>query len=386
MDKNDKTALERIDDTIKKLKEHDFTFQFFIIDSKNVPNGSMQYSYQLAKTLCDKGYNVEMLYQLENEYSKSELEELKRKEKPIDERRVFTGVGEWLGEEYMQLKHLNILKEKWSAGPADFLFIPEVFPSLMKQTYQFKAPCKRIVLLHNYDYITDYIPFNDEWGTYGIHDAIVNCERQEKLITSVFPYVKCQILSPYIPEYFKKPLKPKKLIVNIISKHTEDVNRIMKQFYWKYPMYKFVTFRDLRGYPKANFAEYLQEAAITVWVDDESPFGYSAVEAMKCGDIVIGKIPEHAPEWMTNDKGVVDNGIWTYDINTIPDILCQVLGSWMQDKIPNVLYDNMNKMENIYTHEQWNDSVDTIINDYIGNRINEFNEIKTAIIAKNKKS
>lgn len=384
MNKNDKQALEHIDETIKNLNDHNFTFYFFVVDCNNVPNGSMQYSYQLAKTLKDMGYNVTMLYQLENEYSPSELEELKRKEKPIDERKTFTGVGHWLGEEYMQIKHLNILKEQWKVSPADFLFIPEAFSSLMKQTYQYKAPCKRIVLLHNYDYITEFIPFNDEWGTYGIHDVIVNTKQQEKLITSVFPYVKCQILHPYIPEYFKKSIKPKKLIVNIVSKRTEDVNRIMKQFYWKYPMYKFVSFRELRGYPKQKFAEYLQEAAITVWIDNETPFGYSAVEAMKCGDIVIGKIPEHTPEWMADENGVIDNGIWTYDINMIPDILCQVLGSWMQDKIPSVLYDKIDGMGNVYTHDEWNTSVVKIINNYISNRIEEFNEIKIAIKSKNK--
>ena len=95
----------------------------------------MQYIYQLAKTLKDKNYKVKMLYQLENEYTQSEIDELKRKEKPIDERRVFTGVGEWLGEEYMKLPHMNISKEEWKVSPSDFLFIPEVFSSLMKQTY-----------------------------------------------------------------------------------------------------------------------------------------------------------------------------------------------------------------------------------------------------------
>ena len=231
MNNNDQKAIERIEEAITKLENNDFTFYFFIVDCNNVPNGNMQYIYQLAKTLNDKNYKVKMLYQLENEYTQSEIDELKRKEKPIDERRVFTGVGEWLGEEYMKLPHMNISKEEWKVSPSDFLFIPEVFSSLMKQTYQYKAPCKRIVVLHNYDYITEFIPFNDEWGTYGIHDVIVNTEQQGKLIKSVFPYVKYETLSPYIPDIFRKPIKPKKLIVNIISKKTEDVNKIMKQFY-----------------------------------------------------------------------------------------------------------------------------------------------------------
>ena len=383
MNSNDKKALERIDEAISKLEINDFCFYFFVVDCKNVPNGSIQYIYQLAKTLNDKNYKVKMLYQLENEYDNEELEELKRKEKPIDERRVFTGVGEWLGEEYMQLEHLNISKQEWTVSPSDFLFIPEAFSSLMKQTYQYKAPCKRIVLLHNYDYITEFIPFSDEWGTYGIHDVIANTKAQGDLISSVFPYVNVKILNPYISNIFRKPIKPKKLIVNIISKKTEDVNKIMKQFYWKYPMYKFISFRDLRGYPKETFAEFLQESAITVWIDNETPFGYSAIEAIKTGNIVIGKVPEHMPEWMGDENGLFNNGVWTYDLNTIPDILSRVLGSWMQDRIPETLCENMDNVDNLYTFEGYQNNVNEIINGYINDRINELKEIKTVINNKN---
>ena len=379
---DDTKAIERIDEAISNLKNNNFTFYFFVVDCKNVPNGSTQYIYQLAKTLADKNYNVKMLYQLENEYTKEELNELNRKEKPIDESRIFTGVGEWLGEEYMTLEHMNISKEEWKVGPSDFLFIPEVFSSLMKQTYQYKAPCKRIAILNNYDYITEFIPFNDEWGTYGIRDVIVNTDYQAKLIQNVFPYIQPKILSPYIYECFRKPIKPKKLIVNIISKRTEDVNKIMKQFYWKYPMYKFIAFRDLRGYPKEKFAEYLQESAITVWIDNETPFGYSAIEAIRSGNIVVGKVPEHMPEWMGDENGLFNNGVWTFDINVIPDILSKVLGSWMQDKVPNELYTNMEELDKMYTYEEYQKNVDKIFKEYIDNRINEFEEIKNAINSK----
>jgi hypothetical protein len=252
----------------------------------------------------------------------------------------------------------------------------------MKQTYQYKAPCKRIVVLHNFDYITEFIPYNDEWGTYGIRDVVTTTEQQKKQILSVFPYVKCQIISPFIDECFRKPVKPKKLVVNIISKKTEDVNRIMKQFYWKYPMYKFISFRDLRGYPKNTFADFLQESAITVWIDNETPFGYSAIEAIRSGNIVIGKVPEHMPEWMGDEDGLLDNGVWTYDINLIPDILARVLGSWMQDNVPSVLYENMEKLDNLYTFDVWDKNIDNFAQNLIQDRINEFIEIKSAITNK----
>lgn len=382
MTSSDNKAVSRIMEAIENLKEKNFTLYFFVMDSKNIPNGSMQYVYQLAKNLFDKQYNVKMIYQLENELSDSEVKELERKGKVIPENRRFIGVGEWLGNEYMTIPHLNILKDEWKVGPADFLFIPEAFSSLMKQTYQYKAPCKRIVIMHNYNYITDFIPFNDEWGTYGIRDVITNTSAQAELIKGVFPYVHTDVLSPYIDNCFRKPVRRKKLLVNIVSKKTDDVNKIIKQFYWKYPMYKFVSFRDLRCYPKETFADYLKESIITVWVDNETPFGYSALEAIRCGNIVVGKVPEHIPEWMGDENGLFDNGVWTYDVNSIPDILAKVLGSWMQDEVPQVLYDNMNNINQIYTEEEWNTNIDELIEKYINNRINEFTEIKGAIMDK----
>ena len=50
----DKNAIERIEETISSLQNKDFTLYFFVVDSKNVPNGTMQYIYQIAKTLQDK--------------------------------------------------------------------------------------------------------------------------------------------------------------------------------------------------------------------------------------------------------------------------------------------------------------------------------------------
>lgn len=382
MSENSTKALKNIKKAISLLEKNKFTLYFFVVDCKNVPSGELQYVYQLAKTLYDKKYDVKMIYQLENEYDQSELDELIKKEQPIDDRRKFIGVGEWMGNEYMEIPHMNISKEEWKVSPSDFLFIPEVFPSLMKQTFQHKAPCKRIVLLHNYDYITEFIPFGDEWGSYGIRDVIASTNFQANLIRNIFPYVKTEVLNPYISDIFRAPIKPKNLIVNIISKKTEDVNKVIKQFYWKYPIYKFITFRDLRGYSKQSLSECLQESAITVWIDSETPFGYSAIEAMKCENIIIGKVPEHVPEWMGDENGLFDNGIWVYDINTIPDILSQVIGSWMQDEIPTVLTEKMKEIKNLYTASDYTQNVERIINHYVGERKKEFEEIETLIKAK----
>ena len=382
--KKDTKIIERAEFAINNIREKKNKWFFFVVDSKNVPNSSMEYMYQMAYTLKEKGFDVTMLYQLDNEYTPEEIEDLKKKNMPLDNNRVFTGVGEWLGTEYAELPHMNIQKEQWVVSPSDFLFVPEVFSSLLKQTYQHNIPCKRFVVLQNYDYVSEFIPFGDQWASYGVGDIITTTEQQKELILKVFPYLKCKILNPYIKECFRKPIKPQNLIVNIISKKQSDVNRIVKPFYWRNPWLQFVTFRDLRGYSQNEFADKLKEGAITVWVDDETPFGYSALEAIRCNNIVLGKIPQNIPEWMGNKEKLFDNGIWFSNINDIPDMLANIVESWMNDEIPEELTDAMGETNKRYTREEWENNIDGVFNTIMEERIAELESVKETI--KNKKN
>ena len=190
---DNKVVIERINNAIENIKNKDCTLFFFVIDSKGIPNGSMSYVYQLAKYLFNNGYNVQMIYQLPNEYTQEELEELNKKELAIDEARIFHSASEWMGKEYDGLPHLNISMNEWKVAPSDFLFIPEVFSSLMFETYKHNIPCKRYVLLQNYNYVTEFIPLGIQWSNYGIFDAICATNLLDKRIHSVFPYLKTKV-------------------------------------------------------------------------------------------------------------------------------------------------------------------------------------------------
>lgn len=375
-------VISRIETEISKLKNKEFTLFFFTIDSKNVPSGSLVYTYELALSMKKLGYNVKMLYQVENEFSARQIK--KQIEKgtynPGDEQ-VFCGVGDWMGKEYSELEHINISKENsWHVAPSDFLFIPEAFASLMSQTYIHKIPCNRYVLLQNFDYVTEFIPFGMQWLNFGIKDCVATTELQASLIKDVMPYVDTRVINPYIPEYFRKSVKPQKLVVNIISKKQSDAYKIMKLFKWKYPVYEFVTFADLRNMPRTYYADCLKDGAITIWMDYETSFGYGALEAMRCGNIVIGKVPERIQEWMTDEDGnLIDNAIWFENIDTLPDILAEVIGSWMQDEIPSVLIENMEKTNKRYTKKEWDSNVESFVNDIVERRINELGKFKDGV-------
>lgn len=368
----DEVVIKRIEDAIGDLEKKDFNMYFFIVDSKNVPNGNMNYIYRMAKALHDKNYNVTMCYQLDDEYSPGELAEIEQKGMVPDDMKRFVGVGEWLGEEYAELPHMNIRKEEWRIGPSDFLFIPEVFSAFMYETFKNHIPCKRYVILQNYGYVTEFIPFGAQWITYGIDHVIANTKANADLINSVFPYTKehTTIIPPYIDGYFRKPVKAKKLIVNIVSKNSDDINRIIKPFYWKYPVYQFVSFEDLRGLPEKRFAERLKDGAITIWLDETTPFGYSGLEAIRCGNIVIGQIPKIIPDWMTDN-----NGVWFSDINDVPEILSKVVATLIEDEVPEEMQKAMDETANLYSYEEYEKNIDNFMEGAINERIEELKSI-----------
>lgn len=377
--KQDKTLLERVEKAIRSVQNNDFNLYFFVMDSKGLPNSNLSYIYQLAKSLHDKDYKVTMLYQLDNAYEAEEYDEKVKKGEVIDQNRVFTGVSEWMGEEYGKLPHLNISKDKWIVSPSDFLFIPEVFSSLMYETFKQNIPCKRYVILQNYDYVTEFIPLGIQWLNYGISDVITTTQFQEELIKTVFPYTKVNILPPYIEDFFCKPEKPQKLIVNILCKDQNIINKIVKNFYWQYPSYQFVSFRDLRGFERHKFAELLKEGAITIWVDDTTYFGYSALEAMRCNNILIGKIPENETEWMIEGDSVKNNAIWFDNYRQLPVILSKVIKAWMTDTVPEELYTNMNETNQKYQKKDWDINVSNLIDGIKDKRIKEFESICASI-------
>lgn len=330
MENKKNVVIPRIQSEIDKIDKKENNIYFFVIDTKGNPSGSLEYIYKLAKILKNEEYNVTMLYQ-EDE---------------------FVGVRDWLGDEYADLPHEDISKENVSVSPSDILFIPELFSNIMTQTK--KLPCKRIVILQNYDYILEQMPLSVQWGDLGIMEAITNTDINAQLVKDIFPYVKTTTIDPYIDQIFGQTNEPKKLIINIIAKDQKDINRIIKPFYWKYPMYKWVSFRDLRGFPKETFAKCLRESVITVWVDETTNFGYSALEAIKCGNIVLAKTPQQEQKWMIEGESLNLKNccVWFDSFHDIHKMLASVIRSWVTDNIPSVLEENGKETLALYSEEK----------------------------------
>lgn len=357
MEEKDLTVISRIKSEIEKIENKESNIYFFVIDTKGNPSGSLEYIYKLALILKNDGYNVSMLYQ--------ETEE-------------FVGVGDWLSEDYSNLPHYNIEDGDVSVSASDILFIPEIFSNIMMQTK--KLPCKRIAITQNYDFILEQMPVSAQWGDLGIIETITNTERNSELIKSIFPYIKTTVINPYIDNMFGETNSPKKLIVNIISKDPKDVNRIIKPFYWKYPMYKWITFRDLRGYPKEMYSKMLREGVITIWCDEDTNFGYSALEAMKSGSIVISKVSNENQKWMLDENGVLsDCCVWFNSFHDLSKIIASVIRACITDNVPLEIFDSAKDKLNKYSYEKTKSEILGYIENVLKTRKNEMNLLITQI-------
>ena len=354
MDKKKQKIIENIEKEISRIDKKENKIYFFVIDTKGVPSGSLEYIYNLALMAKEEGYDVAMLHTEEE----------------------FVGVGAWLGEEYASLPHYNVNKGEVGTSPSDLLFIPEIYSQVMNQTKS--LPCKRVVILQNYDFVVEQMPYAAQWGDFGIMEGITNSDYQAAEINEVFPYVKLTKVTPYISKVFGNTIEPKKMIINVIAKDQSDIKKIVKPFYWKYNHLRWVSFKELRNLPKLEFAKALRDGAITIIVDEDASFMYSALEAMKSGSIVMVKVPTTEVEWASGDE-LPNCCVWFNDYDTLHKQIASVVRAWITDKIPPILAEEAKKTVEKYTRENSKKEFIDYVDKILGKRKKEMEELLTQV-------
>lgn len=337
----------KLQNSIEKLKNKDFGIYFFTLDSKGNALAGIANIYEHVKILNELGYNAYILH----------------------EKNDYTDVSSWLGEEYSNLPHVSIESQELNIGPHDFVIIPEVFSNVMEQTKAF--PSKRIVLSQSYDYILELLMIGTKWADYGINDVITTTNNQKEYIESLFGNLNVDIIPPAISDYFVPSEKPKKPIIAIHTRDQRDTLKIIKTFYLKYPQYKWVTFRDMRGMPKKTFSSILSECCLSVWVDDISSFGTYPLESINCDTPVIAKIPDMRTEWMEEDDKLTESILWTDSNLKIPELISSYMNLWLEDSVPEELYDKMSNLKGKYTIEDLKKNVSIVYSKIVDNRIIE---------------
>lgn len=354
---------EQVEEVISKLDNKDFGLYFFTLDTKGNPTAGVANIYEHVKVLNELGYKAYVLHEKNDYKLRGDMEGM--------------GIADWLGEEYANLPHISIESQQLNVGPQDFLIIPEIFANVMDQTKQF--PCKKVVFSQSYDYLTELLPLGRRWTDYGFNDVITTSEKQGNYIKSLFPSTRTHVVPVSIPEYFKDSDKPKIPVVSIVTRNQGEAAKIAKMFYLQHPIYKWITFKELRGISRKQFAEELSKCCLAVWLDDSSGFGTFPLEAIQCNTPVIGKMPNMIPEWMeeideAGNGKIKNNGVWTNTHLNIPELIGTFMKIWLEDNIPTDLIQGMEETKNTYTTERQVESIKTVYNNLVESRKEEFNK------------
>ena len=344
--------ISKLEKSIQNMKDKKSKIYLLVQDTKGNAKASISYIYRMGIALLNSGYNVIMLH-----------------EKPD-----YTGVATWLGSEYMErLSHQPIEGQNLEVSPEDFIVIPELYGFVMSQIT--KLPCGKIVLCQAYDHILETLQPGQTWGQLGFYKCITTSETQKEFITSLMKNVSVDIIEPFIPESFSKNKYPSKPIVAINSREQRDSINLVKSFYIKFPQYRWITFRDMRGLTEKQFSDGLKDACLSVWIDETSSYGTYPLESMKTGVPVLGLTPNLIPNWMNEA-----NGFWVNNKVQMVDFIADYLQSWLEDNIDETLWGEMEKTSNsLPTKESFDLSVVSLFDSYTETRLKSFEEQLTKL-------
>lgn len=339
--------ISKLERSIQNMKDKTSKIYLLVQDTKGNAKASIAYTYRLGLSLLNAGYNSIMLH----------------------ENKEYIGVGEWLGQEYMdKLPHQSIDGQNLEVAPEDFIVIPELFGFVMNQIT--KLPCGKIVLCQAYDNILETLQPGQTWSQLGFFKCITTSEEQKEYIAGVMKNVSIDILEPYISDRFTKQTLPSKPIVALFAREQRDAMNLVKAFYIKYPQYRWITFRDMRNLTEKQFADGLKDVCLSVWIDEVSGYGTFPLESMKTNVPVLGLVPNLLPNWINEG-----NGFWVNNKLQLVDFVGEYLQSWLEDGIDEKLYDEMSKtIESLSTQEKFETTAVSLFEGYLNTRLNSFEE------------
>ena len=303
--------ITKIEQSIKNILNKSARIYFFVQDTKGNAKASIKYIYDMALTLKNDNYNVIILH-----------------EKPD-----YFGVTNWLGNKYDGIQHQSVEGQNLQISPEDIMIIPEIFGYVMSQLTN--LPCTKIVLSQSYDYIFETLQPGQTWQQFGFTKCITTSEEQKSYVSKMMRMSAIDIIEPLIDESFSKSKLPSKPIISVMFREQRDSVNFIKSFYQKYPQFRWITFRDMRGLSQDEFANTLKESMLSVWNDRTSSFGTFPIESMKSGVAVMGVIPKLIPSWLNED-----NGIWVQDEIRLVDFVADFVQNWLEDNVSEKLYEN----------------------------------------------
>lgn len=353
---------QQLMDIISRLENKNFGLYFFVLDTNGNPTAGIANIYEHVKILNELGYRANILHE-KNSYKLRD-----------DENGM--GVEGWMGKEYADLPHLSIESQQLNVGPSDFIIIPEIFANIMDQVKGF--PCKKVVFSQSYDYLLELLPIGKRWNfDFGFNDVITTSNKQATYISNSFPTIKTHVVPVSIPSYFKPSKLPRIPTISILARNQSDVTKIVKSFYLQFPIYKWVSFFDMRGLSREKFAEQLGKSCLAIFIDDSAGFGTFGPECFESNTPLIAKMPNMIPDWMeTTDKDgnltIKNNAVYTNTTLNVSELIATFIKCWLEDGIPNDLIQSMKSSTGQYTSENQKIMIENVYSTLVNNRKLEF--------------
>ncbi len=331
--------IEKLESSLSRISNKENVIYFLTYDTKNNARAAVKNIYDMALALKESGRDVKILV----------------------EDKTYTGVDGWLGDKYNSLEVVSIKEDKVEIKVEDVIVVPEYYSNVLPQLSNIKSV--KVMLVQQKDYIFETLPIGSRWSDYGFDKCITTSESSKKYILDYFPESLVHLIPPFIGDNFQPTDKPIKPYVAISCRDRLIHRKLISEFYIKYPQLRWITFRDMVQMSYDEFADNLKECMVSLWVDDESTFGTFPLESMKCGVPVVGKIPNTEPDWLT------ENGLWTYDVNKLVEILGTFILAWLEGvELTSEVKEKMRETVVPYTKETHNNNTLSIFNSLISIR------------------
>ena len=331
--------LEKLESSLSRIDNNENVIYFLTYDTKHNARAAVKNIYDMALTLKENGRTVKILV----------------------EDKTYGGVEEWLGDKYNDIEVVAIKEDKVEIKVEDVIVVPEYYSNVLPQLANIKSV--KVVLVQQKDYIFETLPIGSRWSDYGFDKCITTTNSSKKYISEYFPESLVHLIPPFIGDNFGPSDKPTKPYVAISCRDRLIHRKFISEFYIKYPQLRWITFRDMVQMSYDEFADNLKECMVSVWVDDESTFGTFPLESMKCGVPVVGKIPNTEPDWLS------ENGLWTYDINKLVEILGTFILAWLEGvELTSEVKEKMRETVLPYNKETHNNNTLAIFNSLISIR------------------
>lgn len=332
--------IEILESALERLNTNENTIYFLVYDTKNNPRASIKHIYDIALTLKGEGLNVKLL----------------------SEDNTYKGVSGWLNESYDTLEVASIKDGNIQIKLDDIVVIPEYYSNILEQLSNVR--CVKVMLVQQLQYIYETLPIGSKWSDYGFDKVITTTESSKKYILEYFPQSLVHIVPPIIGDNFSPSDKPLKPYIAISCRDRMTHRKLISEFYLKYPQLRWITFRDMVQLSYDDFSDSLKECMVSVWADDDSTFGTFPLESMKCGVPVVGKIPDIEPDWLN------ENGMWTYDLDKLVDILGTYILAWLEGvELKDEVKEKMKETLLPYTTEITKENIKSIFSSFKNKRV-----------------